>query len=339
MAENSAIEWTDHTFNPWWGCTRVSPACNHCYAETLAKRFGTGWGDKADRKFFGDKHWNDPLRWNRSAERSGVRARVFCASMADVFEARPELAEQRMRLWNLIDNTPMLDWLLLTKRPENVRDMVPTGWLTEYGMPAEMGGGRVGNWPANAWVGTTVENQRYADERIPHLLEVPAPVLFLSCEPLLGPLDLSRYLPGDRACWDGPEPRTIGWVIAGGESGRGARPMHPEWARDLRDAATAAGVAFLFKQWGDWQPLADWRDPTATHAIRSDSGHVVEIAPMGERTFADEFWSALRRPGKKSAGRELDGRTWDGLPRCPADTDGDGGCGRQNCPHCEWRRP
>ena len=143
MGKNSSIEWTDHTFNPWWGCVRVSPGCQNCYAETWAKRVGADvWGAGADRRFFGEKHWQEPVKWNRTASESSPRKRVFCASMADVFELRTDLDTARQQLWKLIIETSNLDWLLLTKRPENIRSMAP--WTV---------------WPDNVWIGTTVEDQ------------------------------------------------------------------------------------------------------------------------------------------------------------------------------------
>lgn len=258
--QNSKIEWTDHTFNPWWGCQRVSPGCQHCYAETMAHRYGHAiWGPAktTDRRMMSDNYWRQPLKWNTAAAKVGIRARVFCASMADVFEYHPQLDDPRRRLWDLIEETPDLDWLLLTKRPENIT-------------PA---------WGAleNVWLGTSVENQEQADTRIPLLLRVPVRVRFLSCEPLLGPVDIDqacRYANGTRRPNWGLE---ITWIIAGGESGANARPMHPAWARSLRDQAHAAGVAFFFKQWGE-----------------HDAG--------GQRV------------GKHVSGRLLDGRTWDELP-------------------------
>lgn len=275
MAKNSSIEWTHHTFNPWWGCTKISPACDHCYAETWAKRVGQSvWGNKAPRRFFTDKHWKEPLRWNAEATTEGIRHRVFCASMADVFERRAELNEQRERLWKLIEATPMLDWLLLTKRPQNIEKMVP--WTTV--------------WPHNVWLGTTVENQANALVRLPHLLKHRARVRFLSCEPLLGPLDLKGWLkPDTKLGLHG-----IDWIIAGGESGPGARPMLPAWARNLRDQATKAKVAFHFKQWGHWVPV---------NMFEGEPKRVVDIE--GEN---------LIPAGKGAAGRELDGKFWDGLP-------------------------
>lgn len=277
MSENSNISWTDHTFNPWWGCVKVSDGCRECYAETFAKRVGQNvWGPAAttSRRLFGDKHWQEPLRWNAAAEKAGVRARVFCASMADVFEDHPEVGPHRDRLFALIEQTPWLDWLLLTKRPQNVASMVPVAWAAGF--------------PSNVWMGTSAEHQAAADERIPYLLAIPAAVRFLSCEPLLGPIDLDPYVDpvGAYCCGGEPEhcrcldgwPRTedgsdyvsLDWVIAGGESGPKARAMHPDWARSLRDQCVAAGVAFHFKQWGG-----------RTHA---------------------------------AGGRELDGREWNEMP-------------------------
>ncbi len=265
MGTATAISWTDHTFNPWWGCTRVSPGCLHCYAETFAKRTGhTVWGKDVERRRFADKHWNEPRRWNETARISGRPALVFCASMADVFEDRPDHLDDRARLFSLIEATPHLIWQLLTKRPENVRAMVPTWWLDA-------------TWPSNAWIGTTIEDQQRANERIPELLAIPAPIRFLSCEPLLGPLDLSRWLhlewmdalrlPGDPLSFRGEggwgqemfaalagERPGIGWIIVGGESGPGHRPLVLDHARDLVDQALAAEVPLLFKQVGGHHP-------------------------------------------------------------------------------------
>ena len=231
MGKDSRIEWTDHTFNPWWGCVKVSPACKNCYAEAWAKRVGSAvWGAKADRRFFGDSHWVEPKRWNREAEQKGERHRVFCASMADVFEDRRDLDLWRQKLAGLISETPALDWLLLTKRPENAASLAPWGSV----------------WPENVWLGTSVETQAWAERRLPVLGSIPAKIRFLSCEPLLANLDLSAWL----------EPH-IHWVIAGGESGPRARPSDPQWFRSLRDQCIDAGVPFHFKQWGNWAPVAE----------------------------------------------------------------------------------
>jgi protein gp37 len=275
MGKNSKIEWTHHTFNPWWGCVKISPACKHCYAEAWAKRVGSDvWGTDAPRRFFSETHWRQPLKWNVEASPEGARRRVFCASMADVFEDRRDLDPWRVRLWGLIAQTPSLDWLLLTKRPECVGHLVP--WAD--------------TWPSNVWLGATTENQAAAEQRIPALISYNAAVLFVSCEPLLGPLDLRRWL----------DPKRLHWVIAGGESGAKARPMNPDWPCSLRDQCISAGVAFHFKQWGHWcpdmQPKGSRRQSTL---MRSQKG--------------DEYW--LTAVGKSAAGRVLDGSLWDQLPR------------------------
>lgn len=270
MAKNSKIEWTHHTFNPWWGCTKISPGCDFCYAETWALRVGSAvWGARAERRFFSDAHWKEPLRWNQEAANDRQRRRVFCASMADVFENRPELDPWRDRLWDLIARTPWLDWLLLTKRPSLVARYVP--WEQA--------------WPSNVWLGVTVEAQEWVEQRLPHLVTLPAAVRFLSCEPLLGPLALHPYL------------ERIDWLIAGGESGLRARPMNPEWPRSLRDQCLQAGVAFHFKQWGHWHPVnpSEFR---RTVRMQDASGNTIWMAPMG----------------KSAAGRDLDGRQWDEIP-------------------------
>lgn len=268
MGETS-IEWTDFSFNPWHGCQRVSPGCESCYAEAFAKRVGHGkrlpmiWGPRSERKFFGDAHWAEPLKWNRKAEKAGKRARVFCASMADVFEDREDLVEPRARLFRLIEDTSHLTWLLLTKRAEKIAALSPGHWM----------GGRTdtgwdGRWPKNVWIGTTVEDQRRAEERIPWLLEVPAAVRFISCEPLLGAADLRNvrpyYLPAEdhphapvilidalAGHVKGPDemlPHRVDWVIVGSESGPGARPMSTEWAASIVGQCRAAGVAVFTKQ-------------------------------------------------------------------------------------------
>lgn len=245
MGKDSKIEWTHHTFNPWWGCVKVSAGCQHCYAETLAKRTGHNiWGPwtSTTRRTFGDKHWAEPLKWNDDAAKAGERRRVFCASMADAFEDHPILGNERLRLWKLIADTPALDWLLLTKRPENINDMVPAHWRN------------VNRWPANVWIGTSVENQEMANKRIPELINVPARVRFLSCEPLLGPVVLGDWLGYDTGVEHygaiEHKPSDIQWVIVGGESGPKARPMRSDWVRTLRDDCVAAGTAFFMKQMG-----------------------------------------------------------------------------------------
>lgn len=269
MGKNSRIEWTHHTFNPWWGCAKVSPACAHCYAEAWARRVGSAvWGKRADRRFFTDAHWREPLKWDREAEREGLRRRVFCASMADVFEDRRDLDAARARLWVLIEATPRLDWLLLTKRPDRAVSLARWG---------------TGTWPDNVWVGTTVETQVWARRRLPALEAIPAAVRFVSCEPLLGRLNLAPWLG-----------HSLGWVIAGGESGPRARPSDPAWFQALRDQCVAAGVPFHFKQWGNWAPAAR-------------PGGALQDGPTSPRT-------PMVRLHREAAGRMLDGRTWDQVP-------------------------
>lgn len=276
MGANSEISWTDHTFNPWWGCTRVSPACDHCYAETFSKRMGFSiWGD-TPRRMLSEHNWLQPEKWNRAAAAAGVPARVFCASMADVFECREDLDPLRERLWELIYRTPSLIWMLLTKRPHRVRHDVPAGWTH----------GLAGGWPPNVWIGTTVEDRTSMRKRLHHLIELPAPVRFVSCEPLLE--DLHTFLEGSG----------IQWVICGGESGPHARPMHPLWVRKLRDQCVRAAIPFHFKQWGEWAP----RGPALPPA--DGSPHFSAVA--NPETF--------ERVGKAAAGRLLDGREWNEFP-------------------------
>lgn len=238
MGQKTEIAWTDHTMNPWWGCFKISPGCDNCYAATFDKRvhgIGKGhWGPQSSHRRSGDKHWNEPRKWNADALKAGVRRRVFCASMADVFEGRGEDNEDRARLFDLIAETPWLDWQLLTKRPENMVHLAPVSWAN--------------GWPANVWAGCTVEDQQRADERIPHLLRVPARVRFLSVEPMLSPIIFRgrHWFDANR------DPMTGGihWVIVGGESGGGARPFDLRWAVSIIDQCRAAGVACFFKQTG-----------------------------------------------------------------------------------------
>ena len=348
MAENSGIEWTDDTFNCWRGCQKVSPACKFCYAETRSNRFGEDFSGQ--RIVLSDAGWKSPVKWN---EKGGVctkcggdtlsnqpsltagisqccdatirRRRVFCASLADVFEdwdgpmvnhngkemwidpkdnewittanlserfaeenmgwRRLTISDVRRRLFSLIDATPNLDWLLLTKRPENIRGM----WPSTPGIS--------GNHPAssfeeaesvpyrpNVWLGTTTENQRSYDERIEYLHNVQdlCKFRFLSCEPLLGPLQLAlpQY--------------PVDWVIAGGESGSNARPSHPDWFRSLRDQCKDAGVPFHFKQWGRF------------HLSKMINGGLMD------HKFNDG--TCMTPIGKKKAGRLLDGTEHNGFP-------------------------
>jgi protein gp37 len=298
--KDSKIEWTEHTFNPWWGCTKVSEGCAHCYAESFAKRVGfsaTGskfpiWGDTARRRCFGEEHWQEPLQWQAEAAKPGVMHRVFCGSMCDIFEEQTSLAPDdfaamafaRVRVLGLTKHTPNLLWLFLTKRIENAAALLPAQWQGN------------GNWPRNVMIGVTIENNERLRERMPHVAALrrlfPGIQTFASCEPLLSFLEWD-FRPG--RYWL----QYLDWVIGGGESGHGARPMHPDWIRKLRDDCakrTDMGrpwpLPFLFKQWGEYHPLT-----------RTDGIHE---SPFGGQ--------AMMRVGKHEAGRLLDGRTWDGVP-------------------------
>lgn len=306
MAANSKIEWTDHTFNPWEGCTKVSPGCAHCYAETRNQRFagGANWGKGAPRRRTSVANWRQPLKWNRDAAGLGKETlecpsceapwkececgfaqrptRVFCASLADWLDDEVPI-EWLADLLALIRCTPNLDWLLLTKRPQNWGDRLHAAFRVGFDGDEWLSQWLDGTPPANVWLGTTVEDQQRADERIPQLLQIPARVRFLSCEPLLGPLDLDFGHPK----WRTAESyhAYIHWVICGGESGPKARPMHPDWARSLRDQCQAAGVPYFFKQWGEWA----W-------------------------AFSSDGRPSMSLVGKKAAGALLDGREWSEFP-------------------------
>lgn len=344
MAENSAIEWTDATFNPWIGCTKVSPGCDHCYAaqqDSFRRWTPQGWGAGLPRRRTSESLWAQPLKWNEQmffqcgecgwrgtvceAEKIGgccesmrlvpARRRVFCASLADVFDNEVDPA-WRADLLFLIEQTPNLDWLLLTKRIGNVYRMVAEASEALAAVHRPL------SWPLpNVWLGATIVNQEEADRDIPKLLATPARVRFLSMEPLLGPVDLTCIpMSGHghhefdpiitanalkRAPWFPPLPQ-VNWVIAGGESGPRARPMHPDWARSLRDQCAAAGVPFLFKQWGEHAPTNRTMAEVAASAVK----HVA--VPFGDgRVFPAAL---VDRVGKKAAGRVLDGRTHDGFP-------------------------
>ena len=289
MAENSKIEWCDSTFNPWIGCTNVGPGCDHCYAEALMdKRWRrVQWGIGKPRERTSAANWKQPLLWEKEhdafALMHGRRRRVFCASLADVFDNQAPAA-WRAELFALIGLTPHLDWLLLTKRIGNVKQM-----LEQPGMPKD-------GMPANVWLGATVVNQEEADRDIPKLLAVPARVRFLSIEPMLGPIDLGAvWVPNVVLRNMVMAIYRLDWVICGGESGPKARPMQREWARSLRDQCESAGVPFLFKQWGEWRPTI-----TGEGAIGA------------QIKWADG--SVSIRAGKKLAGRRLDGLTHDQFP-------------------------
>jgi protein gp37 len=250
MGKNSKIEWTDHTFNAWIGCAKVSPGCANCYAETLMDtRYGrVEWGINGTRVKTSERYWQQPLKWDQESADAGVRARVFCGSLCDVFEDRYSLIPWRNALYELIEQTPNLDWLLLTKRPGQVRRLTAGYWLHE--------------WPSNAWLGASIEDQYTANRRIPQLVESRAQSLFLSVEPLLGRIDLGHAYPCGYYCDEAvghvdhpfvinqgfmPKGR-IDWVIAGCESGPNRRHAKVDWFRRLRDQCDAATVPFFLKQ-------------------------------------------------------------------------------------------
>jgi protein gp37 len=254
MGRASKIPWTDHSYSPWHGCAKTSPGCANCWAERQSKRFTAHsiWGPKAERRFFGYEHWQQPLRWNKAAAKKGISERVFCGSMCDVFEihqmpnVQSRLNVARAKLWAWIENTHCLDWLLLTKRPQNVERLVPVSWLN-------------GQWPKNAWLGVTAEDQERAEERVPVLLKIPAPRRFVSVEPMLDYINMPWVWPTCTATWEEHErdhdhgmfcdEAQLDWVICGGESGPKARPLDLRWVRRLRDECVeSVNCKFFFKQ-------------------------------------------------------------------------------------------
>lgn len=340
MGKDTAISWTDHTGGPFLGCTKVSAGCANCYAAALAESsspvsFGriirkaykaAGltdwesrpiWGDNAPR-VLNKSFWSDAVRIDAQNRKAGTRTKWF-PSLIDWLDEMPAgIMSQdgtarhrdavRAQFLDLIRVTPHIDWLLLTKRPENWNRLTSQSAIN---MPTESGTHWIDEWlsgtpPANVWLGTTVENQEQADKRIPALLDIPAKIRFLSCEPLLGPVDLwgATYKThgqtghtGAVTSWEGCG---VDWVICGGESGAQARAMHPDWARTLRDQCAAARVPFHFKQWGEWANIG--------------------IPPAGEKrmgwehrhTFPDD--TGMQRVGTARAGRLLDGKLHDAFP-------------------------
>lgn len=319
MAENSRIEWCDHTFNPWIGCTRVSPACDNCYAAAMARRrkwarFEPG----APRRRTKPSTWAQPLRWNRQAEAKGIRPRVFGPSLADPFDA--EVSDDWRRDYvKLVEDTPNLDWILLTKRPQ---------------VAVKFFDGR--KLPDNLWPGITAENQAMLELRAPAILSLQASIIVLSAEPLLGELNLWQVAVPDR--WAGKyaghgytfnalqreddltlfnSPRQFGWVIAGGESGPKARPPHPLWFKSLRDQCFEAEKPFFFKQWGAWGPSSNILVNDKRTAIVGANGTAFTgpeywkqfgARPVNEATEQLPRHAYMLRVGKKAAGAVLDGR-------------------------------
>lgn len=281
MAENSKISWCDHTANFWWGCMKVSPGCANCYAETLAHRYNKSiWGPAATtEREYKKLIWKELPKWNKRAWLEGVRRRVFVQSMADFFEDHPQVRQWRIDALRLMLACEYLDFQVLTKRPENILPMLEEAGESLLKTGHNAAGVTLLRWlkhgidyaPPNLWLGTSVENQEQADKRIPELLKAPARIRFLSCEPLIGPVDINPYFglqpgnrwadclcdeidPVDRPCLTCEARQALGaesgihWVIAGAESGHGARPMDLNWVRSLRDQCQGAGVPFFFKQ-------------------------------------------------------------------------------------------
>jgi protein gp37 len=317
---STKIEWTDESWNPITGCTKVSPGCDHCYAETLYNRFnGPGAFDTVTLH---PDRLTKPLSWRKLRK-------VFVNSMSDLFH-KDVPDEYILDAWKVMARTPQHTYQILTKRHARMRAFVRR---LAFAGPTreERAAGIAGRVPylfasgdenqrmgavhplANVWLGVSVEDQQRADLRIPALLDTPAAVRFLSCEPLLGPVDLTSI-------------RAVDWVICGGESGPGARPMHPEWARALRDQCQQAGVPFHFKQWGQFQPqfvqryseLLAFSDPSRGCVIEPDA-RISAAWTMSGRDLRDDGVTPRGVPmlnvGKGRAGRVLDGRTWDEFPR------------------------
>ncbi|MDJ0403930.1 phage Gp37/Gp68 family protein [Rhodococcus erythropolis] len=315
MSDKTGIEWTDATWNPVTGCTKVSPGCDNCYAETFSERFrgtpGHYFEGGFDIQLRPDK-LDQPLRWKRPR-------RIFVNSMSDLFH-KDVPDEYIAKVFAVMALAPQHTFQILTKRHARMRSLLNAGdfqtavaehmlamtdeeRLPDVGDPLPL---------PNVWLGVSTEDQKWADLRIPALLETPAAVRFISAEPLLGPINL-EMLAGKTLGWNALDDESIAhpaldWVIVGGESGRNARPMHPAWATSLRDQCAHAEVPFLFKQWGEWVPgILDFGSRTGKVGIGFRS------APYVDGRYWGEF-ASMSRVGKKSAGRELDGRTWDEYP-------------------------
>ena len=269
MADRTGIAWTDHTFNPWLGCQAVSPGCIHCYAEKLVERYGwTRWGPEGERVSTSEAYWRKPLQWDRQAQREGQKHLVFCASLADVFDNQaPE--GKREELFELVKSTPRLIWQLLTKRPQNMAQMLPDDWEEGY---------------QNVWLGVSAENQEEYDRRWPILAATPAEIRFISYEPALGELTLA----GHEAKPD--------WLIWGGESGPDCRPMQPDWARAIEAQCAELEIRVFAKQWGDYRhnPLVVEQQMTVAQAKQKDP-HGKGGAMLDGRKPAREFPGGIKR--------------------------------------------
>lgn len=289
------IEWTEKTWNPITGCQRVSAGCQHCYAERMTKRLAAMGQEKYQKLINEQGRFNGVLKFDKATleiPRKVKKPTVwFVNSMSDVFHGQMHFL-WHPRIWQVMADTPQHTYQILTKRAENMQEVV-SELVKQFGVLP------------NVWLGVSVENQAAANERIPHLLQTPAAIRFLSCEPLLGPVELGRWLPpAPGVSWAhevmeawGEDTNKIDWVITGGESGPGARQMHPDWARLLRDQCVAADVPFFFKQWGEWLPLASADEASNYRGAMREGKNVRWI-----------------KVGKKTAGCLLDGREWKEMP-------------------------
>lgn len=302
MSDNSKISWTHHTFNPWWGCVEVSAECDRCYAREWSARLGNDvWGATAPRRFFGERHWNEPLRWNRRAKDAGTRRRVFCASMADIAETHRDPATMarmnadRRHLAHLIEATDHLDWLLLTKRPQDLIKLFPQ-WADGF--------------PLNVWVLVTV-GLASSSWRLDVLCDElpPAVVKGVSYGPALGPVSFTPWFA-----------RGLSWVIAEGESNLSkielARPSHPSWFRQNLEECLRARVPYHFKQWGEWGQRSHLIPNIAERIVLAD-GRSMTWADFKASGSIDETTldpTVMYLVGKERAGRTLNGRLYDEFP-------------------------
>lgn len=354
MSTGTGIEWTDATWNPTSGCTHASPGCDHCYAKTMTYRLES-MGQEKYRGLTvlnprGDRHFNGVMRTDEDALTIPLSwrnpRRVFVNSMSDLFHKDVPF-EFIDKVFAVMALTPQHTYQVLTKRPELMAEYLKDDRArreavceiicrvfahyesrTHPGRAWHVRNGQA--WPLpNVWLGTSVENQGWADKRIPHLLRCPAAVRFLSCEPLLGAIEFSDVSKrSDAVSHLGKRALSgIDWVIVGGESGAGARPMHPDWARSLRDQCTAAGVAFFFKQWGAWYPGHThdyYPESKPLMCMKHDgelswcSGDVSDGALSNYSENYDDKDQAIELLGKKASGRLLDGREWNEFPRVTA---------------------
>lgn len=312
MAERTEIGWCDCTHNHWIGCSKISRGCRFCYAEAQERRWNPAddrrrastWGRTAPRRLTSVANRRKPHQWNRLAAAAGTRPRVFASSLADVFEDHWMLPPMRADLFRTIEETPFLRWMLLTKRIELVAEMTAQVWGTD--------------WPANVLLGTSVEGQAEADARLPILLNLKGPAeRFVSAEPVLEHTGIAGHLASARY--------PLSLLIVGGESGAKARPMHPQWARDLVDEGEAADVPVFFKQWGQFTPyMPTVADPSRPDGFAPDwdrtpslwvERHTAKVVKREADVPDSGDWQALWRVGKTAAGRDLDGFVYDGVVR------------------------